>query len=78
MGEVVSAVKTSLMGPISVVGDTLFLTGGFRLLAPTIGASLAVQGNWLAIRFSCSYLIFLIFFPVISEYIWDTVGQQLL
>ena len=74
MGEGVSAVKTSLMGPISVFGDTLFLTGGFRLLAPTIGASLAVQGNWLAIPISCSYLMFLIFFPAISAYIWDTSG----
>ena len=73
MGEVVSAVKTSLMGPISVVGDTLFLTGGFRLLAPTIGASLAVQGNWLAIP------ILLLIFNIpnfLSRYFGIHLGYQ--
>lgn len=73
MGEVVSAVKTSLMGPISVIGDTMFLTGGFRLLAPTIGAALAVQGNWLAIP------IFLLIFNIphfLSRYFGIHLGYQ--
>lgn len=39
MGEVVSAVKTSLMGPISVIGDTMFLTAVFACWRYYRGAS---------------------------------------
>lgn len=49
IGNVVSAVKTALMGPISVIGDTLFLTGGFRLIAVTVGAALCIEGNPLGL-----------------------------
>lgn len=73
MGDVVAAVKTSLMGPISVIGDTMFLTGGFRLLAPTIGAALAIQGNWLAIP------IFLMIFNIphfLSRYFGIHLGYK--
>jgi len=73
MGEVVGAVKTSLMGPISVIGDTMFLTGGFRLLAPTIGAALAIEGNWLAIP------LFLLIFNIphfLSRYFGIHMGYK--
>lgn len=56
MGEVVNAIKTGLMGPMSVIGDSLFFTGGFRVIAASIGATLCMAGNPLGLL-----LYFLIF-----------------
>lgn len=40
----ISAVKTSLMGPLAGIGDSLFW-GTFRIIAAGIGVSLAAEGN---------------------------------
>ncbi len=45
MGDTVTAIKTGLMGPISVIGDTLFFTSGFRVIAASIGAAMCIAGN---------------------------------
>lgn len=42
----INAVKVSLMGPLSGIGDTFFW-GIFRILACSLGASFALQGNVL-------------------------------
>lgn len=42
----INALKVSLMGPLSGIGDTFFW-GIFRVLACSIGASFALQGNVL-------------------------------
>jgi len=42
----INAVKTALMGPLSAIGDSFFW-GTLRLLATSIGAALAIQGNML-------------------------------
>lgn len=49
MGEVVNATKTGLMGPMSVIGDSLFFTGGFRVIAASVGATLCMAGNPLGL-----------------------------
>lgn len=54
-GEAVSNVKTSLMGPLSGIGDSLFLTT-WRTVTAGIGCSIAMQGNPLG-----SILFFLLF-----------------
>lgn len=56
MGETVNAIKTGLMGPMSVIGDSLFFTGGFRVIAASVGAALCMAGNPLGLL-----LYFLIF-----------------
>ncbi|MGX8701681.1 PTS system mannose/fructose/sorbose family transporter subunit IID [Caproiciproducens sp.] len=56
MGDMVSAIKTSLMGPMSVIGDTLFFTSGFRVLSVSVGAAMCAAGNPLGLL-----LYFLIF-----------------
>ena len=43
----INAVKMSLMGPLSGIGDTFFW-GIFRILAAAIGCSFAAQGNLIA------------------------------
>ena len=51
----------------------MFLTGGFRLLAPTIAAPLAAAGNWLAIP------LFLLIFNIphfLSRYFGIHLGYQ--
>lgn len=45
MGETVTAIKTGLMGPVSVIGDTLFFTSGFRVIAASVGAAMTIAGN---------------------------------
>ena len=42
----INALKVSLMGPLSGIGDTFFW-GIFRVLACSLGASFALQGNIL-------------------------------
>ena len=42
----INAIKVSLMGPLSGIGDTFFW-GIFRILACSIGATFALQGNIL-------------------------------
>ena len=44
--SLINAVKVSLMGPLSGIGDTFFW-GIFRILACSLGASFALQGNVL-------------------------------
>ena len=53
MGETVNAVKTGLMGPMSVIGDSLFFTGGVRVIAASVGASLCMAGNPLGLLLYC-------------------------
>ncbi len=43
----INAIKVSLMGPLSGIGDTFFW-GIFRILACSIGVSFALQGNVIA------------------------------
>ena len=45
MGDTVTAIKTGIMGPISVIGDTLFFTSGFRVIAASVGAAMCIAGN---------------------------------
>ena len=54
-GEAISNVKTSLMGPLSGIGDSLFLTT-WRTVTAGIGCSIAMQGNPLG-----AVLFFLLF-----------------
>ena len=56
MGDTVTAIKAGIMGPISVIGDTLFFTSGFRVIAASVGAALCLAGNPIGIL-----LYFLIF-----------------
>ena len=44
--ETINAVKTSLMGPLSGIGDSFF-QGTIRVIAFGLGASLAAQGSFL-------------------------------
>ncbi len=53
----INAVKTSLMGPLAGIGDSLFW-GTFRIIAAGIGTSLAAQGNLLG------PVLFLVFYNV--------------
>lgn len=55
--ESINSVKASLMGPLSGIGDSLFL-GTLRVVAAGIGASLAINGSILgAILFFLMYNI---------------------
>lgn len=42
----INSVKTALMGPLSAIGDSVF-QGTLRIIATSIGATLAMQGNIL-------------------------------
>ncbi|MGM0214047.1 PTS system mannose/fructose/sorbose family transporter subunit IID [Enterococcus sp. AZ109] len=53
----IDSIKTSLMGPLAGIGDSLFW-GTLRLIATGVGTSLAVQGNVLG------PILFLIIFNV--------------
>lgn len=44
--KAISSVKTALMGPLSGIGDSIFL-GSIRVIALGVGLSLAMQGNIL-------------------------------
>lgn len=46
--EMINAVKTSLMGPLAGIGDSLFW-GTFRIIGLGIGAPLAKQGYFLGV-----------------------------
>ena len=46
LGPTISAVKSALMGPLAPIGDTFFW-GCFRIVAASIGASMALEGNVL-------------------------------
>ena len=43
-GEAISSIKTALMGPLSGIGDSVFV-GCLRVIAVGIGISLAQNGN---------------------------------
>ena len=45
-GEAISSIKTALMGPLSGIGDSIFI-GCIRIIALGIGLSFALQGNIL-------------------------------
>lgn len=49
MGDMVVAIKTGLMGPISVIGDALFFTSGFRVIAASVGSAMCIAGNPLGL-----------------------------
>lgn len=57
IGPTISAVKSALMGPLAPIGDTFFW-GCFRIVAASIGASLALDGNILG------PILFLVLFNV--------------
>lgn len=42
----ITAIKTALMGPMSGIGDAIFW-GVLRVIAASVGISLAAQGSWL-------------------------------
>lgn len=44
--ESINAVKVGLMGPLSAIGDSIFL-GTLRVIAASLGCSLALKGNIL-------------------------------
>lgn len=44
--NIINNIKTSLMGPLSGIGDSFFW-GTFRIIAAGIGISLSQQGSWL-------------------------------
>lgn len=46
MGPTISAIKSALMGPLAPIGDTFFW-GCFRIVAASVGATLALKGNIL-------------------------------
>lgn len=43
-GEAISSIKTALMGPLSGIGDSIFI-GCIRIIALGIGLSFALNGN---------------------------------
>lgn len=45
-GEAITGIKTALMGPLSGIGDSIFI-GCIRIVALGIGLSLSLQGNIL-------------------------------
>ena len=47
-GEMITNIKTSLMGPLSAVGDSIFFNC-IRVVAAGVGISLAAQGNPLGV-----------------------------
>lgn len=53
MGEAIEAAKQTMMGPTGIIGDTLFHSGGFRVLSASLGAALALTGNPLALVVYC-------------------------
>ena len=57
MGPTISAVKSALMGPLAPIGDTFFW-GCFRIVAASIGASLALEESILG------PILFLVLFNV--------------
>ena len=69
----INAVKASLMGPLSGLGDSIFL-GTLRVLGTGIGVSLAVKGNILG------PLLFLLIYNVpnfLTRYFGAMKGYQL-
>lgn len=44
--SIITQVKTSLMGPLSGIGDSIFL-GAIRIIAVGIGLTLSLAGSWL-------------------------------
>lgn len=44
----ITAIKSALMGPLSGIGDSIFL-GGIRIIALGVGIPLAMQGNFLGV-----------------------------
>ena len=53
MGMVIEGAKETMMGPMGIVGDTLFHSGGFRVLSASLGAALALSGNPLGLVVYC-------------------------
>lgn len=53
MGAAIEAAKETMMGPMGIVGDTLFHSGGFRVLSASLGAALALSGNPLGLVVYC-------------------------
>lgn len=76
--ESINAVKASLMGPLSGIGDSIFW-GTVRLIASSIGISLAMTGNLLGpILFLAIYTIPSIFARYKLLYIGYTAGERFL
>lgn len=44
----ITAIKSALMGPLSGIGDSIFI-GGIRIIALGVGIPLAMQGNFLGV-----------------------------
>lgn len=44
----ITAIKSALMGPLSGIGDSIFL-GGIRIVALGVGIPMALQGNFLGV-----------------------------
>ena len=49
MGPMVTQVKQMLMGPTGILGDTLFHSGGFRVVAACAGSALCIAGQPLGL-----------------------------
>ncbi|WP_407895090.1 PTS system mannose/fructose/sorbose family transporter subunit IID [Lacticaseibacillus sp. N501-2] len=70
------ALKTSLMGPLSGIGDSIFW-GVLRVIAAGIGISLASQGSWMGpILFLLIYNIPSILTRYYLTYMGFTVGDS--
>ncbi len=88
MGDTVTAIKTGLMGPISVIGDTLFFTSGFRVIAASVGSALCIAGNPIGIlvyflifnipNYLCHYYGIHLGFKLGSNFIEKVVASGLL
>lgn len=53
MGPAIEGAKETMMGPTGIIGDTLFHSGGFRVLSASLGVALALSGNPLALVVYC-------------------------
>lgn len=58
--ETVSALKTSLMGPLSGIGDTIFAVMN-SVVFGSIAATMAVQGNWVGMVVWEIWYLFVLF-----------------
>ena len=74
----ITAIKTALMGPMSGIGDAIFW-GVIRVIAASVGISLAAQGSWLGpIMFLLIYNVPSILCRYYLTYAGFTLGSDFL
>ncbi|MFC4620288.1 PTS system mannose/fructose/sorbose family transporter subunit IID [Camelliibacillus cellulosilyticus] len=72
-GDVISASKAALMGPLSGIGDSVF-KATFMTVFASIGAALAMDGNWLG---PIIFIVPNLLLNVLSRYYFISYGYKL-